>query len=130
MKELVAKGVDINGPSKWGETALFKAVDRGHVEIVKALVQAGAKLDFQRNDLSSPTQNPFLLLQTFGWRVWPGDTALMYAAMNGHVEIAKILVQAGAKLDIQKFGVRRWRRVEMPDTYQPTSPTNTHAHTP
>lgn len=60
-----------------GNTPLTAAAYAGHVEVVKRLVQAGARVD-------KPDEE--------------GDTALMQAAWNGHVEVVKVLLNAGAKM--------------------------------
>jgi len=40
------------------------------------------------------------LLQSFDWQ--DGWTALMSAALNGHTKVVEILLQHGAKVDVQK----------------------------
>jgi hypothetical protein len=52
----------------------------GRTEIVKLLVEKGAKLDIKNKD---------------------GDTALIDASSTGGTEIVKLLVEKGAKLDIK-----------------------------
>ena len=50
----------------------------GHVEVVRALVEAGASVDQARND---------------------GVTPLCIASEEGHVEVVRVLVAAGASVD-------------------------------
>ena len=59
------------------------AARMGRTEIVKLLIDAGAKLD----------------LQNVGKM-----TALMIAANNGHTEVVQLLIDAGATLDLQNVG--------------------------
>ena len=39
---LLDQGADVNAKFRYGTTALFKAAERGHVEIVKLLLARGA----------------------------------------------------------------------------------------
>lgn len=77
VKRMLAGGADAND-SRFGTTALMFAAKEGHVEFVKDLLAAGAKLESKDND---------------------GDTALMYAAIDNRVEIVKDLVTAGADVN-------------------------------
>ena len=61
-----------------GQTPLMIAASHGHVEIVKALLTARA----------DPNADDQL-----------GDTALHYAALGGKVETARVLINAGARVD-------------------------------
>lgn len=56
-------------------TALHAAAEKGHVLAVHVLVQAGAQLDPQDNELMTP---------------------VMYACLNNHIRIVQYLVKAGA----------------------------------
>ena len=68
------KGADIElGAS----TPLMEAAQEGHVNIVKFLLERGAKVHAETST---------------------GDTALTYACANGHTLIADILLQCGAEL--------------------------------
>ena len=44
VEELLAAGVPVDAPNRYGATALFFAADRGHLDVVRALVGAGASL--------------------------------------------------------------------------------------
>ena len=57
------------------------AAETGHVEVARALLEAGADKDF----LSSS-----------------GMTALMQASSKGHLEVVRLLLQAGAEQDMQQ----------------------------
>jgi ankyrin repeat protein len=52
----------------------------GHTDVVKLLLDRGAKIDLQRSD---------------------GATALIVAAQNGHEEVIKILLERGADRGIK-----------------------------
>ena len=62
-----------------GWTALDEAAYNGEVEVIKALVEAGAEVDHADNS---------------GW------TALHVAAQESHVEIIQALLHAGADLNL------------------------------
>jgi ankyrin repeat-rich membrane spanning protein len=66
--------VDAVDPS-YGATALIYAARKGHVDVVKDLIGARAKVDVQDEN---------------------GETALMKAVRSGYVEIVKDLLEAGA----------------------------------
>lgn len=69
-----------DAPEFSGETALFVAVRRNEIELVRLLLQAGAIVD---------------------WTNSRGETALFIAATDGMVDIAKLLVEAGADVNIR-----------------------------
>ncbi|MEM1394776.1 MAG: ankyrin repeat domain-containing protein [Cyanobacteria bacterium P01_H01_bin.150] len=79
VKNLIKAGVDINGFSPTGHTALLQAVRENHIDIVKILIEAGADINLSRRR---------------------GETPLMEAAMREHTEIVKILIKAGADVNI------------------------------
>lgn len=89
VQKLVARGVDVNAKadiiSDWGKTALMEASLRGYVDIVAALLKAGADVN-AKDDY--------------------GDTALVFAAGKGHYDIVKLLLNAGAAVNVQTTGSR------------------------
>jgi len=75
-----------------GISALHKAVEHGHLELVQVLLDGGAQVDIgvKMPDGGSTTA-----------RNWTcGDTPLHRACASGHLEVARCLVEA--KADIQK----------------------------
>ena len=99
-------------------TSLFLASHNGHVEIVKLLLEAGAKVNAKgKNDmtalylasLNNQTEIVKLLLEA-GAKVDAkdnyGDTALYIASLRNNTEIVKLLLEAGAKVDTKDdFGI-------------------------
>jgi ankyrin repeat protein len=98
IKLLAAKGADVNARSAvrdWGRrmtaeerpkdmnrgglSALMFAARDGHIEAVRALLAAGAEVDFADPD---------------------GSTPLLVALMNGHWDVAKLLVDSGADVNL------------------------------
>lgn len=88
VKMLVDAGVDINWQDSEGETALHVAARLGHEQCAQVLLGGN---DDQKIDLEL-TEKPF------GW------TPLHIAAVDGHLHIANLLVQAGVDVDIPDSG--------------------------
>ena len=79
--ELVAADLDVEH-AEW--TALTKASIKGYLDIVKALLAAGADKDKVDED---------------------GVTPLIWAATQGHLKVVQVLLKAGAKVDkANKYG--------------------------
>jgi ankyrin repeat protein len=113
VKTLLAHGVDVNAAEAWyGQTALIWAAAEGHLAVVRALAENGANVHARtiaqegfpkwregkdyRSDKDGNSLQP--LRSTFPRG---GLTALLYAARQGHVEVASALVDAGASPDEQ-----------------------------
>lgn len=78
VREYLAKGVDPNTVARNGEPALVRAARLGYAGSVDALLAAKANVNAR-----SPV----------------GDSALMAAALNGHLDIVKKLRARGAEID-------------------------------
>lgn len=83
LRRQVASGADVNARDRRGQTGLMLAAERGHGEVVGALLAAGAGLNYTAKY---------------------GLTALMRAVLNRHTEVARLLVGAGADRSIQGSG--------------------------
>ncbi|KAK4043531.1 Glycerophosphoryl diester phosphodiesterase family-domain-containing protein [Parachaetomium inaequale] len=83
VEMLVEAGVDINWQDKDGETALHIAARFGHDECVRVLLKGSAE---QKANLE-------LVENSFAW------TPLHIAAVDGHLSVAQLLVDAGADVD-------------------------------
>lgn len=95
--------------NRYGDTALALAALRGHVPIVRRLIEAGA-------DLSGPGWAPLQYAAFAGHadvvslllakkpdldkRAPNRQTALMLAARNGHLEVVRLLIEADADMDL------------------------------
>lgn len=106
--------------SKLGETALHAAAYAGHAPIVKCLLDRGAQLNTIDAKNSSPlhlaalkgrVETVAMMLEHPVWKPmiselidYPNErlksTALRAAASRGHVEVAKLLLDRGASLDV------------------------------
>ena len=85
---LLDQGADVNAKFRYGTTALFKAAERGHLEIVKLLLVRGA---------DATVKDTFY-----------GQTALGWALDGNHLEIVEVLLKkdpAGVG-DVLMTGVR------------------------
>ncbi|HKP14269.1 MAG TPA: ankyrin repeat domain-containing protein [Blastocatellia bacterium] len=79
VAQKLAAGANPND-SRLSTSVLMYAAKDGHAEIVRDLLNAGARLDARDND---------------------GDTALMYAAIDDRVDVVKALLAAGADVNAQ-----------------------------
>jgi ankyrin repeat protein len=77
---LLNAGADPNGATPEGETILMTAARAGQVQIVRQLLARGANVNAREN--------------------WQQQTALMWAAAENHGEVVKVLVEAGADMDL------------------------------
>lgn len=119
---LIKAGADVNmrdddnsdgSQSTDGDTPLQLACMYGYDDIVRDLVEAGAKMLSERAGY-----NPLLTASEFGWvsivaflaetfpeevnrRNSKGNTPLSVACRHGHVDISKILLANGAFIDVR-----------------------------
>ena len=88
VTKLLDQGVDVNTKFRYGATALFKAAERGHTEVVKLLLARGADVTVK---------------DTFY-----GATAMSWALDNDHIETVRALLDkdANSVSDVLMTGVR------------------------
>mmetsp|Transcript_39209 Transcript_39209/g.113194 ORF Transcript_39209/g.113194 Transcript_39209/m.113194 type:complete len:1060 (-) Transcript_39209:181-3360(-) len=108
VKALLAVGAHVEASSA-NRTALSWAAEGGHMEVARALVEAGADLDAPDNNGYSPlfwagaNAEMVELLLAAGAHVDAADkanrTALSRAAKGGHTEAIKALLAAGAGVE-------------------------------
>ncbi len=86
---LVHHGTQVNltDNSKFSLTCLEEASDRGYTEIVKLLIDYGAKINFTRAHSDLPR------------------SALLLASFGGHTDIVSLLLHHGAQAQVQFLGM-------------------------
>jgi len=82
---LEEENVDVDSTNETGCTALHRASTEGNIAIVTYLISRGADVNITRSHCTDPRSRPI--------------TPLVHSVEGGHVEVAKILIQNGAKAD-------------------------------
>jgi ankyrin repeat protein len=110
IRVLVEAGGNVNAKETWGgTTALMWAVSEGHTEAVRQLIAAGADVDARSNYVAAANGRGFegRTPLTDASNAKPAEfasgwlTPLMFAAREGDVELARMLVGAGADVNAQ-----------------------------
>ena len=115
VRDALKNGADVDyvdHREKENGTPLMRASRKGHLEIVKALIAAGANVNIQHNGRTALIYAIWLghlkivkVLIVAGADVNHQDnvarTALIYASESGYLEIAKALIAAGANVNIK-----------------------------
>ncbi|HEY7187941.1 MAG TPA: ankyrin repeat domain-containing protein [Vicinamibacterales bacterium] len=98
-KLLIARGANVNAVEKWrGQTALMWAVAQHQPTMVKELIAHGADVNARstiNNWQRQVTAEPRAIYRPAG-----GLTPLLYAAREGCAECARLLVDAGADINL------------------------------
>ncbi|MET1113895.1 MAG: ankyrin repeat domain-containing protein [Comamonas sp.] len=105
---LARAGGDVNVADADGVTALMRAARNGDIDVVNALVQAGADVDgslpMAEHNGNAGTAPGLIRLQVGAdIVVVNGFTALMLAALYGHPAVVAALRNAGADMDTDLF---------------------------
>jgi ankyrin repeat protein len=122
VRELIADGADVNRMAPDGHTPLLDAAREGHADVVEVLLNAGAdpRIVDHGNMKATPAHkagymghadvarllvaDPRLELDAQG--PFNGYTALHDAIWHGHVETARVYIEAGARLDLRALDGR------------------------
>ena len=108
IRVLLEAGADVNAKETWGgTTALMWAVSEGHAEAARMLIAAGADVNAKSNYVAAANGRGFEGRTPVANRSDPKSedfasgwlTPLMLAAREGEVELARILVGAGADVN-------------------------------
>lgn len=112
VRALIKAGADVNAKEKEDDqTALMWAVAEKHPEVVKVLVKNGANVEARSRIKSKP--EPYIMEMSLDENIWPttypdttrwqevegGFTPLYFAAQQGDVDSARLLLDAGANID-------------------------------
>ena len=87
--KLLDAGADPNSTANLSETVLMTAARAGSVPAAKVLLDRGAKVDAREE--------------------WHGETALMYATVEHHPEMMRLLIERGAGVNV-KTNTNQWER--------------------
>jgi ankyrin repeat protein len=103
VRHLIEAGADVDASeSSRGQTALMWAAAQGHVDVARVLIDAGADLEARSkvrprlmfvNDASNGGQFDQGVMENLG-----GYSALLFAARQGDVEMASLLLNSGADI--------------------------------
>jgi ankyrin repeat protein len=109
IRVLVEAGANVNSKESWGGTTpLMWAVSEGHADAARLLIGAGADVNARSHYLAAANGRGFEGRTPVANRAAeskPEDfasgwlTPLMFAAREGHVDLARILVEARADID-------------------------------
>ncbi|MEP7353408.1 MAG: ankyrin repeat domain-containing protein [Acidobacteriota bacterium] len=100
IKLLLDSGAQINTTEPWrGQTALMWAAAEGHADAVKLLIAKGATVDAKSKvfDFTGLKPKPGSVGMNFPRG---GFTPLLFAARDGQTEVLKILIAAGADVNL------------------------------
>lgn len=99
VKALLAHGAAVNArENSYGETALMWAAAENHAGAAKVLIEHGAEVNARSKPLDYP-QDKFGLEGVVTILPHGKWTPLMYAARQGSLDAARVLVEAGADLN-------------------------------
>ena len=109
---LIEAGADINSANRLGTSPLFIAAEVGNTELIERLLAASADPNLALHLGETPvmtasragTIEGVLLLVAAGANVNASEnsrqqTALMWAIAQGHIDVARVLIDAGADLE-------------------------------
>jgi uncharacterized protein len=108
IRALVEAGANVNAKENWGgTTALMWAVSEGHAEAARLLLSAGADVNARSHYVAAANGRGFEGRTPVASRTDPKVeefasgwlTPLMLASREGDVELARILVEAGADVN-------------------------------
>jgi ankyrin repeat protein len=100
VKALLAAGANVNATDRYrGETALMWAVAENHAEVAKLLIAAGTDVN-ARSTLFDFNFRKVAAGGTQAVYSRGGLTALLFAARQGSIDSAKVLLDAGADINM------------------------------
>jgi uncharacterized protein len=129
---LIQAGANVKTTNRYGATPLWVACTNGSAPMVDRLLKAGAEV----NTLSADGETPLMIASATGnievmkallkfspdvnvRETRKGQTALMWAAAEGHADAAELLVELGARVsDRSKGGSTRGRRRAQLELYE------------
>jgi ankyrin repeat protein len=85
--------------SGWGRTPLRRAAERGQADVVRALMRAGAPLDFESAAMLDRTDDMRRMLESEPWLVKLPSQSLHWAAYAGSKNAVEFLLDRGADIN-------------------------------
>jgi ankyrin repeat protein len=98
---MLAKGAEVNAAEhRRGQTALMWAISQGHPMVARRLIEAGANVHVKSHFLNGLSPKVYLT-HDGELQVSPegGFTPLLFAAQQGDLDSARLLIEAGADVD-------------------------------
>jgi ankyrin repeat protein len=107
VEQLLAKDANAGARGARGQTALMWAVSQKHPDVVKVLLAHGADVKARSEEWSQMMAVPPHGYLGYNRQIpHGGDTALLFAAREGDLDSAKLLVAAGANVnDADAWGI-------------------------
>jgi ankyrin repeat protein len=101
---LLDHGAEINMQEpRRGQTALMWAISYGHPDVARVLIERGADINSRTTQLVDTEDYSPMLMEGFGGNVSAiakgGYTALMFAARQGDIASASLILDRGAEID-------------------------------
>jgi len=110
LKELIRRGADVNGTDTYGWTPLWNALNYGHLEAAKVLIEGGADVKTQRY-LTFPINDEPAAIEVIKMMLdrgadinstrEGGRTVLMDAVEWRRLKVVRFLIRQGARLDLR-----------------------------
>jgi ankyrin repeat protein len=100
VRMLLDHGAKVNPAEAWrGQTALMWAAAENHPEVIKLLIARGASIDARSSNFDYNSMKP--KAGSVGMN-WPrgGFSALMFAAREGALDSVRVLLDAGADINL------------------------------
>jgi len=114
IKRLLEEGVDIDTRGREQVTALMYALEKGHIDMVKLLIEKGADMNAQDTwghtvlMCASDIATARLLIEEgadINFQNKYGGTALLFfVSVNKHIDMVRLLIEKGADTNIQNTG--------------------------
>ncbi len=107
VKRLIEEGADINVHDEYGWTVLIYASVHGHTDIARLLIDEGADVNVQAISGRNVPNGYYTLFGGYQHvsieegALLARHTALIAASSRGHPEIVKLLIEAGADINVQ-----------------------------
>ena len=93
---LIERGVDINALNKYNKSALFAASNHNHEDMVRFLLDNGAKVDDEAFIAASRRAGVKVVRLLLDGGAKVNDEALEWASKSGHEVVVRLLLDRGA----------------------------------